>query len=158
MFLQLIDSAVLFITPQMPVGVSYITAKLSQTDGHSGGRKMVAKYCWMSWEKTRERLWWMGVFDPCRVEGRDAPFQMRQSRCPRCPEPPSLVRRRGNSSGCFRQSFYHLCQKRCSTYSTDKSGPHMTGIQKSSQIIQTFWKDWCQHEGRYLTRAPIEGP
>lgn len=38
-FLQLIDSAALFITPRTPAGVSYITAKPSQTDGHSGERK-----------------------------------------------------------------------------------------------------------------------
>lgn len=60
---------------------------------------------------------------------------------PLCPEQPSIVRRRGNSSSCFRQCFYHLCQNRCSTYSTDKS--HVAGIQNSSQIIQTLWKDWC---------------
>lgn len=40
--------------------------------------------------------------------------------CPLCPEPPSLVRGRGNSSSCFRQCFYHLCQNRCCT-SADKS-------------------------------------
>lgn len=68
--------------------------------------------------------------------------------CPLCPEQPSLVRARGNSSSCFRQCFYHLCQNRCSTYSTDKSVPHVTGIQKSSQIIQTLQKDSCQD--RYL--------
>lgn len=154
-FLQLIDSAAEFITPRTPAGVSYITAKPSQTDGHSGGRKTVAKYCWKSWEETREGLWWMGAFDPGGAEGGDTPFQMRQSWCPLCPEQPSLVRAKGNSSSCFRQCFHHWCQNRCFTYSMDKSGPGVGGIQNSSQIIQPLWKDWCQHEGRYLLQAPI---
>lgn len=35
----------------------------ASSDGHSGGRKMAVN-SWLSWEKTRERLWWMDVFDP----------------------------------------------------------------------------------------------
>lgn len=52
----------------------------------SGGRKMAAKYCWEPWEKSREGLWWMGVFDPNGVEGRDgslpAETGSRQNPCP----------------------------------------------------------------------------
>lgn len=32
----------------------------------------------------------MGAFDPCRVEGRDTPFQMRQSCCPSAQSSPAL--------------------------------------------------------------------
>lgn len=51
----------LFLTAQTPARGTRITATAT-----SGKRKMAAKHWLMPWVRSREGLWWMGVFDPGR--------------------------------------------------------------------------------------------
>lgn len=139
LLLLLIDPARLFITPWTPASVSYITAKPSLTDGHEWGEKNGCKILLDALGENKGGA----VMDGCvwpRRGGWQRWVSSRRDResaepLPLCPEHPSLVRMRGISLSCLRQCFYHSRQDRRSPYSTDKTGPHVMGIQKHSQAI-----------------------
>lgn len=151
LLLLLIDPARLFITPWTPASVSYITAKPPLTDGREWGEKNGSEILLDALGGNKGGA----VMDGCvwpRRGGRQRWVSSRWDRepaepLPLCPERPSLVRMRGISLSCLRQCFYHPCQNRRSPYSTDKTGPHVTGIQIHPLSL---WQAWCQHGGRYF--------